>query len=165
MRRRTVAVIGPGEACTNHEAETAYALGRALAEEGWVVVTGGRPEGVMDAASRGAREAGGLAVGILGGVDPEAASPHVDVVIPSGLGEARNAVVVMSGEVVVACGISPGTSAEVGFALAAQRPLVLLAQCGETLAFVRAVTGREPVVAETVDDAVQFVRQHLDGAP
>jgi uncharacterized protein (TIGR00725 family) len=60
-----VGVMGPGEGATARDREDAYQLGRAIAQEGWSLVTGGRNEGVMDSASRGAKEVGGLTIGVL----------------------------------------------------------------------------------------------------
>jgi uncharacterized protein (TIGR00725 family) len=110
----------------------------------------------MDAASRGARKAGGVVVGILPGTDPADASPGVTVPIPTGLGEARDAVVALAARVVIACGMSAGTAAEAAHALKAGRPLVLVTPRPETLAFfvllggdaVRAVERAEQAVAE-----------------
>ena len=110
-----VAVIGSGD-CTAEEAAAAEAVGRLLAEAGAVLVCGGRG-GVMAAACRGAKSAGGLTIGILPGVDASEANPWVDVPIVTGLGEARNAIVVRSADAVIAVGGGYGTLSEIAFAL------------------------------------------------
>ena len=110
-----VAVVG-SSSCTPAEKDAAEAIGRLLAEAGATLVCGGRG-GVMAAACRGAKSAGGLTVGILPGVDRSEANPWVDVPIVTGLGEARNALVVRSAEVVIAVGGGYGTLSEIGFAL------------------------------------------------
>ena len=74
-----VGVMGPGEGATARDREDAYQLGRAIAQEGWSLVTGGRNEGVMDSASRGAKEAGGLTIGVLPSSDKNGVSRFVDV--------------------------------------------------------------------------------------
>ena len=112
-----VAVIGASAASPEQLAE-AEAAGRRLAELGAIVVTGGRG-GVMEAACRGAKSAGGQTVGILPGHDRSDANAFVDVAIPTGLGEMRNALVARAGEVVVAIGGAWGTLAEIAFARAA----------------------------------------------
>jgi uncharacterized protein (TIGR00725 family) len=78
----------------------------------------------MEAACRGAREAGGTTVGILPGADRGAANPFVDVAIPTGLGEARNALVVRSADALVAVGGGYGTLSEIALALKAGKPVV-----------------------------------------
>ena len=110
-----IAVCGPGEA-TDTEIRIAEAIGEGLATARHAVVCGGRG-GVMAAACRGAKRAGGTAVGIIPGYDRAQANPWVDHVICTGLGEARNALVVASGEAVIAIGGGFGTLSEIGLAL------------------------------------------------
>jgi uncharacterized protein (TIGR00725 family) len=102
--------------------EAAEAVGRELAERGAVVVSGGLG-GVMAAASKGATEAGGTAVGILPGSDREAANPWVGVAIPTGLGELRNGLVVRAADAVIAIGGAYGTLSEIALALKAGTPV------------------------------------------
>jgi len=118
---RWIAVVGPGDATAGEEGE-AEAAGRALAEAGAVVVCGGLG-GVMAAACRGAKEAGGATVGILPGPDRGAANEWVDFAIPTGLGEARNALVVRAADALVAVGGGWGTLSEVALALKAGKPV------------------------------------------
>jgi uncharacterized protein (TIGR00725 family) len=122
--RRYIAVVGPGEA-TAAELSAAEAVGDELARAGAVLVCGGLG-GVMEAACRGAREAGGTTIGILPGADRAAANPFVDVAIATGLGEARNALVVRSADVLVAVGRGYGTLSEIALALKARKPVVAL---------------------------------------
>jgi uncharacterized protein (TIGR00725 family) len=110
-----ISVCGPNEA-TSHELELARAVGRAIAEAGHAVVCGGRG-GVMEAVCAGAKDAGGTTIGILPGYDRAVANRYVDHAICTGLGHARNAVVVASGEAVIAIGGGFGTLSEIGLAL------------------------------------------------
>jgi uncharacterized protein (TIGR00725 family) len=120
--RVQIAVIGGSEA---EEATLAIAekVGQALASAGAVTVTGGLG-GVMAAACRGAKSAAGLTVGILPGSDPAAANEWVDVIIPTGLGEARNALVVRAATAVIAVGGEYGTLSEIALALRAGIPVI-----------------------------------------
>jgi uncharacterized protein (TIGR00725 family) len=119
-----VAVIGASNA-TDWEIATAEELGRALAEAGCVVVCGGLG-GVMNAAARGCEAAGGTSIGILPGDEREVASRHLTVAIATGFGEARNAIVARSADVIVAVGGEFGTLSEIALALKARKPVVLL---------------------------------------
>ncbi len=110
-----IAVCGPGEA-TEAESRIAEAIGEGIARAGKAVVCGGRG-GVMAAACRGAKRAGGTAIGIIPGYDRAEANRWVDHVICTGLGQARNALVVASGESVIAIGGGFGTLSEIGLAL------------------------------------------------
>jgi uncharacterized protein (TIGR00725 family) len=94
----------------------AEAVGRGLAARGAVVVCGGLG-GAMEAACRGAKEAGGMTVGLLPGLDRRDANPYVDVAVTTGLGEARNALVVRAADALIAVGGGYGTLSELGLAL------------------------------------------------
>jgi uncharacterized protein (TIGR00725 family) len=122
MRQPYVAVVGAAIA-TDEERDWAEEVGRRLAETGAVLVCGGLG-GVMEAACRGAKEAGGVTVGILPGMDRAAANAFVDVAIPSGLGEARNAMVVRAADALVAVGGGYGTLSEIALALKAGKRVV-----------------------------------------
>ncbi len=116
-----VAVIG-GARCSEQEAAWAEAVGRLLARQGFGVVCGGRG-GVMAAACKGANQMGGVTVGLLPGEDDREANPWVQIVLPTGLGEARNALVVRAGVGVIAIGGGYGTLSELAFALKWGKPV------------------------------------------
>jgi uncharacterized protein (TIGR00725 family) len=142
-----VAVVGAGEAGPG-EAEAAEAVGRELAERGAVLVCGGLG-GVMEAACRGAKAGGGATLGILPGPDRSAANQHVDVAVATGLGEARNALVVRAADVLVAVGGGYGTLSEIALALKTGKRVVGVGsweiegveQAGEPAAAVEAALG------------------------
>ncbi|WP_461831677.1 TIGR00725 family protein [Aquifex sp.] len=112
---RQISVIGSSKA-NEEEYEVAYRLGKELAKLGLVVVCGGRT-GVMEAVCKGAKEEGGLTVGILPSYDGHEANPYVDIRINTGLNWNRNPLVVASGEMVVAIGGNYGTLSEIAYAL------------------------------------------------
>lgn len=109
-----VAVIG-GAAVEEENYERARALGLELANRGAALLCGGRG-GVMEAAARGAASVGGITVGILPGSDAGAANPWILLPLATGMGEARNALVVRAAEAVVAVAGSWGTLSEIGLA-------------------------------------------------
>lgn len=121
---RHISVIGPGR-CTAEQYHEAQEVGRLIASRGAVLVCGGLG-GVMEAAARGAREGGGSTVGILPGHDRLAANPYIDQAITTGLGEARNLIVVSTGDAVIAVGGGYGTLSEIGLAAKIGRPVVIL---------------------------------------
>jgi uncharacterized protein (TIGR00725 family) len=121
-RTMFLAVIGSAK-CDRDVAALAEAMGREIAREGAVLVCGGRG-GVMEAACRGAKADGGRTVGILPGTDRSEANPYVDVPIATGLGEARNAIVVCTADAVIAVSGGYGTLSEIGLALKMGRPVV-----------------------------------------
>lgn len=117
-----VSVIG-GVADRGKLLELAERLGEAVGERGWSLVTGGLA-GVMEAASRGAKRAGGSTVGILPGTNPREANPFVDTAIATGMGPARNALVVLNAEAIVALGGSWNTLSEMALAKVYGKPVI-----------------------------------------
>ena len=153
MPARYVAVIGPGSA-DSRLYRLAYQVGAELARRQAVLLCGGLG-GVMEAAARGAREASGRSIGLLPGTGRGDGNPFLDFVLPTGLGEARNGVLVTSADAVIAVGCSPGTLIEIGYALKRQRPLAVLggwAVLDESGAPVPGI-----VVAATAAEAVTLV--------
>ncbi len=117
-----IAVVG-GHKCSKEIYDLACQLGRLIAKEGWVLVCGGKT-GVMEAVCKGVKEAKGVSVGILPSYDPGEANRYVDIRIPTGLGYARNALVVRAAEAVIAVSGKEGTLSEIAFALSEKKPVV-----------------------------------------
>ena len=161
VRRSIIGVIGPGEQASARELEWASQVGRLIAAAGWVTLTGGWSVGVMDAAIRGAREAGGLTLGLLPGADGEGASDWLDLVVPTGLGEARNNLLVLASDALVCCGMSAGTASEAALALRAGKLLVLVAPAPETITFLGSLGRVPPVAAADPEAAVAVLRRVL----
>ncbi len=158
--RTVVGVMGAGAPLDEAAEEVAYRLGRLVAEAGWVLLNGGRDCGVMDASARGARDAGGLVVGVLADADAHRASEHLDIAIRTGLGDGRNYVNALSSDALVALPGKAGTLSEVCFALLAGRTVVLVGwDAGPALAEY-AERGRL-VRVETPEQAVEAVRAAL----
>ena len=120
--RPIIAVIG-GSSATQEEMAKAETIGRKLAESGAILICGGRG-GIMEAACHGARHGGGIAVGILPGTSKGDANPYVDVPIVTGMGEARNIIIVRSAQAVIAIGGSYGTLSEIAYALRFGTPVI-----------------------------------------
>ena len=145
-----IAVCGAAKA-SPHDTAIAEDVGSLLAQAGATLICGGLG-GVMDAAARGASANGGIAIGILPGDDRTGASPHLTVSIPTGMGEARNALVVRSADAVIAIGGEFGTLSEIALAMKMGKRVVgigtweLSKPDGGTLeAIVRATTAEEAV--------------------
>jgi uncharacterized protein (TIGR00725 family) len=139
-------------------------MGRLVAEAGWVLLTGGRPAGVMEAACAGAKSVpGSLTLGILPSGPEGSVSAHVDLAVFTGMGEARNAINVLSSDVVVACGVEgPGTASEVALALRSVRPVVLVAAAPAAVAFFQSIApqGRLHQV-QTPEAAIDLIEHRL----
>ena len=120
--KKIIAVIGGGE-CSPQEAETAEAVGREIAKRDAILVCGGLG-GVMEAACKGAHSGGGMTIGILPGDRRQPAIPYIQIPIVTGIGYARNVVVVKSAHAVIAVGGSYGTLSEISYALQSGIPVI-----------------------------------------
>jgi uncharacterized protein (TIGR00725 family) len=157
-QRIIVGVIGSGEDARDEDLRLAAELGEGIAREGWVLLTGGRPVGVMQSAIHGAKRiAGSLTIGILPSSDGPAAG-GTDIVIRTGLGEARNIINVLSSDLLIACGRwNAGTLSEVAFAIKTSKPLILLDPSPEAILFVPTIA-RNAIVVSSTDDAIEQAR-------
>ncbi|MBN2410401.1 TIGR00725 family protein [candidate division KSB1 bacterium] len=116
-----------GGASVNRDAEkTACELGVLIAENGWILLNGGRNAGIMRASAKGAKSGGGLTIGILPGSSKSEANPFIDIPIVTNMADARNLINVLSSDVVVACPGSVGTVSEIALALKNLKPVILL---------------------------------------
>ena len=149
-----VSVIGGGTV-TDEQADLAREVGRLLGEREHELVCGGRG-GAMAAACRGASEAGGHTIGILPGTRRGAANEYVDTAVATGMGNARNALVVLNGDAVIAVDGGPGTLSELGHALDFGRPVA-----GLVTHRVEGIDGIEHV--DTPREAVDYVEGAVEG--
>jgi len=130
LKKKQVLVIGyNADHCTDKAYQIAHRVGEEVALHGAILVTGGLG-GVMEAASKGARSRGGLVVGIIPQVEKSYANPYCDVVIPTGLGHARNFVTAYSGDAVVVVGGGVGTAIEAEIAYLKAKPIVAIKGSG-----------------------------------
>lgn len=162
-RTPVIGVMGPGEQATFRDQQFAYQLGQLIAQQGWILLTGGRSVGVMEAANRGAKQAGGTTIGVLPDQDDRSASEFVDIVIPTGMGHARNVINILASHAIIACGMSSGTASEIAIALKMQKPVVLLNVSFTSALFFQELAGSNVLVAVTPAIAVQQIQRLLQG--
>jgi len=156
-----IAVVGAGS-CGAEDAALAEEVGRRLAEAGATLVCGGLG-GVMEAACRGSMAKGGMTVGLLPNDGRQSANPYVRVAIPTGLGEARNALVVRAADAVIATRGEFGTLSEIALALKIGKPVVGL----DTWELSKRGRRTDPIVRagcaqQAVDTALELARQVCD---
>ena len=153
-----ISVIGAGES-TAEIVGLAEQVGEKLAKRGITIVCGGLG-GVMEAACKGAKSAGGTTIGVLPGSDPAAANQWVDIPICTGLTYARNVIIVKTGRAVIAVGGAYGTLSEIGHALAEDIPVIGLS----TWEIARdGTTDRSIIVARDPQDAVDKAVEAAQG--
>ena len=153
MPRFVVGVMGSGDASSRLEA-AAEVLGELIAHRGWVLLTGGRNAGVMGAAGRGAKKvSGSIVVGVLP-TEKTTPAPSVDIAIVTNMHDARNAINVLSSNVIVACGGGSGTASEVALALKAGKTVLLLEATDAAYAFFRELAPDRVVRVASPEEAV-----------
>jgi len=153
VSRVLVAVIG-SSSCSAEVAGWAETVGRLLAERGTVLLCGGLG-GVMEAAARGAKQRGGLTVGILPGADPGEANPYIDVPLATGMGEMRNALIVRAAQAAIAIGGGWGTLSEIAMAQRIKTPVVGLHDAFPAAIDIPRVTSPEAAVAWALEQATR----------
>lgn len=158
MRKKIIGVMGPGNDATKEDQSCAYELGKAIAQQGWVLLTGGRNQGVMEAANQGAKAVDGLTLGVLPTADATGISDAVDLAIFTDMGNGRNNINVLSSEVVVACGMGMGTASEVALALKNGKPVILLNSSDTAQQFFRSLHPQQVHQAESADRAIALIK-------
>ncbi len=158
MSQVTIGVIGESQLSDQVHGELAEEVGRLIGTAGYTLVCGGLT-GVMEAACRGAKRAGGQTVGILPGTERSEANPYVDVAIPTGLGQMRNAVIALTADVVIAVGGGFGTLSEIGHALRYGKVVIGL----RTWEISKAGIPAPVVMVETPQHALDAVARVLRG--
>ena len=121
-RKKLIAVIG-GAVCDMRTAKTAEKVGEEIAKRDGILICGGRT-GVMEACCRGVKNAGGLSIGILPGSDKAGANDYVDIILPTGMGNARNVIIVSAADAAIAINGSYGTLSEIAYCLKLGVPII-----------------------------------------
>jgi len=142
-KRPVIAVIGAGR-CSGAAMKQAEEVGREIARGGAILVCGGLG-GVMEAASRGAKSEGGVTIGILPGSDKNNANDYIDFAIPTGIGEARNILIIRTADAIVALPGEFGTLSEMAFTMKIGKPLVSLSDWDISDKIIRADSPKEAV--------------------
>lgn len=121
-----IGVMGPGEGATGGNLQKAEDLGAAIAQEGWITLSGGRDVGVMDAVMKGAKNKGGITLGILPDDNNHSTSEGVNVPVLTGMGGARNNINVLSSDIIMVVGVGLGTLSEISLALKAGKHVIFM---------------------------------------
>ena len=161
MGKPIVGIMGPGENARPEENEMAFELGKAIAEQGWVLLTGGRSFGIMEAAMKGAHEANGLTIGILPTDNSENSSHDADIKILTGMGSGRNIINVLSSHILVVIGMAAGTASEVALAIKANKKIILLHQDEITIRFFKNIGTYKILVTNTIDETMRIIRDYF----
>ncbi len=160
-RKTIVGIMGPGESATPEDNELAFEMGKAVAEQGWAVLTGGRSFGVMDAAMKGAHEVNGLTIGVLPNDNSVNSSDNADIKILTGMGSARNQINVLSCHIIVVIGMAAGTASEVALALKSNKKVILLNQDEITIRFFKNIGTYKVLISNSITETINMIKDYL----
>ena len=153
MKKHLIVGVMGGSSASEKDKQMAYDLGRRIAQQGWILLSGGRNTGIMNASLKGAFEAGGTTLGILPDENMERASTYLTIPILTGMGQVRNLINALSSDVVVAFKGGPGTVSEICFALKYEKNVILMdTEIGQALEAV--ASEHQAHVALTPDEVV-----------
>lgn len=156
-----IGIMGPGNNAPDSDIKLAYALGKAIAQQGWILLTGGRPVGVMAAASSGAAAMEGTVIGILPDAQGDQVAAGVTLPIVTGMGDARNVINVLSSHGIIACGLGLGTVAEIALALKAEKPVVLMPHNPLAQTFFATLAPGKFHMTDNVNLCIEYLRSAL----
>ncbi len=162
MRKIIIGVMGPGKEATKSDIENANEIGKLVAENGWILLSGGRNSGVMDAVNQGAKLKKGLTLGILPNSDQSLISKHVDIAVFTNMGSGRNYINILSSDTIIACGIGPGTASEISLALKEKKNVILLNDNDSSKEFFKSIGEDLTHVVNNPKEAIEKVKQILN---
>ena len=158
MRPKIIGIMGPGEYASAEDEMLAYELGKKIAENGFVLLTGGRNTGVMEAASRGANEKNGIVIGILPGDNKNNMSEYVTIPIITGIGNARNIINILSSDIVIGIGEGAGTFSEIFFAIKCGKDVILTNQRNELMNVTKSLQNSISIVNDS-DEIINRIKE------
>jgi hypothetical protein len=129
-RKPLIAVVGHGMHAKEIHSKTAEELGREIAKKDWIVICGGRKEGIMEAVAKGVKKEGGISIGILPMADNSDTSEYINIPILTGMGFARNQIIAFSCDAMIIVGGGVGTLTEMAYAYRYSKPIVVITGLG-----------------------------------
>lgn len=164
MKKKIIGVCG-GAIISETNYQIAFNLGKKLAIANYIVVCGGKG-GTMEAVCKGVKNNGGTTIGILPSDNNSEANPYVDIIIPTGLGELRNKIIINTADLVITIDGGAGTLNEISLAWKANKPIIALAKTGGWSAKLANTkidnTRSEPIIlANSISDAINICNDIL----
>ena len=159
--KKIIGIMGPTKA-TEEQKLNAYQIGKYCAEQGYVTLTGGRKAGVMDEALRGAKEQNGITVGIMPTDDKSEYSDYADIPIVTTYRSGRQIIEILSCDIIIACGISAGTSSEISLAIKPGKPIILVGMDDITNDFYKQlVPSNQLNIVSDYKEAIEVIKKIL----
>ena len=157
MSKLIVGIMGPGDNATGADLKNAYDVGKLCAIAGYVVMTGGRACGVMEAGLKGAKDGGGQTLGVLPYKSKDDASNYADIAVVTGLNSARNYINALTSDVLVACGVCGGTLSEIALALKEGKKVILFTENQKAKDFLIDLYPSQVVLPQNPQEALKII--------
>ena len=158
---KIIGIMGPGKEASPEDLLNAYKIGEYCASKGYITLTGGRNEGVMNEALKGAKENGGLTLGILPSDDKTTLSKYLDIPVCTNMRSGRNYINVLSSDIVIACGINHGTSSEISLAIKPDKKIILVGLYEEANVFYKKLAPNQISIVPTHVEAIKLIEDLL----
>lgn len=156
--KKIIGIMGATKA-NEQDLINSYQIGKYCAQNDYVTLTGGLKYGVMDEALRGAKENGGLTIGIMPTDDRNEFSKYVDIPIVTTMKAGRNYIEVLTSDILVVCGMSAGTSSEVSLAIKPKKKIILVGLDSETNNFYKKLAGKQIFIAKDYKEAIKIIME------
>lgn len=161
MRKTIIGVMWPWPNATEKEIKSWYEIWKLIASEWWITLTGGSNTGIMDSTLHGAKDAGGITIGILPTKDPWKTSIYVDIPIYTNMGSGRNVINVLSSDIVIACGIGSWTASEISLALKENKKIILYWTSETAEKFFREIWKENVFIAQSSQEVIEIIKNQL----
>ena len=161
MVKTIIGIMGPGSTASSKDLENAFKIGKFCASKKWITITGGRNEGVMNEALKGAKENGGLTLGILPSDDQSTFSEYLDIPICTNMRSGRNYLNALTSNIVVICGIDAGTSSEISLAIKSNKQVILVGLDSETNNFYKKLSNNKVLITKDFFEANEILKREI----
>lgn len=160
-RKPIIGIMGPGNPKDSGLLKHAEKIGHSVAKNDWILLTGGRPAGVMEAASKGAALAGGLTLGILPDNHSGTASEYVLIPVVTGMGHARNVINILTSNIIVICGMGAGTLSEAALAVKNNKHLLSTRLSKKESEFLNTISDKAVPNYDKVEHLIDQIKKTL----
>ena len=162
--KKIIGIRGPINA-KEQDLINAYQIGKFCAENNYATLTGGLKHGIMNEALKGAKENGGLTIGIMPTDDKSQYSEYVDIPIVTTMKAGRNYIEVLTSDIIIACGISAGTSSEISLAIKPKKKIILIGLDNESNRFYQNLAPNQVCIVDSYKEAIDIlVKSNLENA-
>lgn len=158
--KKVIGIMGATKA-TEEDLKNAYEIGKYCATKGYIALTGGLKYGVMNEALKGAKENNGLTIGIMPTDNEDEYSEYIDIPVITAMKAGRNYIEILTSDIIVACGMSAGTSSEISLAIKPGKKIILVNTYDEANIFYKKLAPNQIFIAKDYNEAIETIEELL----